>query len=121
MIARLIAIRKSAGIHCRSPVRGRAGRLLPAVPLLLFCGRGRPCRLARPPPSHPAALPPYTSPPMQVKIVAAERDVYAAEIEGARGKLLMKIGPGDFVPTEGKTVWAIADCGHNWGVWEAKL
>ncbi|PRW59861.1 alpha amylase domain [Chlorella sorokiniana] len=69
MIGRLIAIRKRAGIHCRSPI----------------------------------------------KILVAERDVYAARIEGVRGKLLMKIGPGDFTPPD--STWAIADCGHNWGVW----
>lgn len=44
--------------------------------------------------------------------------MYAAEVEGSRGKLLMKIGPGDFTPDGAK--WAIADCGHAWGVWEAK-
>lgn len=30
----------------------------------------------------------------------------------------MKIGPGDFQPS-GSSAWSIADCGHNWGVWEA--
>lgn len=39
---------------------------------------------------------------LQVKIVLAERDVYAAEIDG---KLLMKIGPGDFKPD--KSVYGI--------------
>lgn len=33
----------------------------------------------------------------QVKILRAERDVYAAEIDG---KLVMKIGPGDFTPNK---------------------
>ncbi|PSC71161.1 alpha-amylase chloroplastic [Micractinium conductrix] len=72
-VARLIAIRQRAGIHCRSAV----------------------------------------------KILRAERDVYAAEIEGHKGRLLMKIGPGDFQAKGDE--WAIADCGHNWGVWEAPL
>lgn len=56
---------------------------------------------------------------MQIKILKADRDVYAAEIEGRDGRVLMKIGPGDFSPKGSD--WSIADCGHNWGVWEAPL
>ncbi|EFN50422.1 hypothetical protein CHLNCDRAFT_144627, partial [Chlorella variabilis] len=48
-----------------------------------------------------------------VKILTAERDVYAAEIDG---KLIMKIGPGDFVPEDASA--AVVDCGHCWTVWE---
>lgn len=44
--------------------------------------------------------------------------MYAAEVEGSKGVVLVKIGPGDFVPDASK--WSIADCGHNWGVWERK-
>ncbi|KAI3433674.1 hypothetical protein D9Q98_003483 [Chlorella vulgaris] len=47
----------------------------------------------------------------KVKILAAERDVYAAEIDG---KLIMKIGPGDFAPEDASPV----DCGHCWTLWE---
>ncbi|GAB4821757.1 hypothetical protein N2152v2_008803 [Parachlorella kessleri] len=46
-----------------------------------------------------------------VKILKAERDVYAAEIDD---KLVVKIGPGDFAPAGG---YSIADCGHCWAVW----
>jgi alpha-amylase len=54
---------------------------------------------------------------LQVSILRSQRDVYAAEIEGRDGRrLLMKIGPGDFCPSG--SGWAIADCGHNWSVWE---
>ena len=56
---------------------------------------------------------------LQVKILRADRDVYAAEIEGKEGnKLLMKIGPGDFNPRGDD--WSIADCGQGWSVWEGK-
>ena len=56
---------------------------------------------------------------LQVKILRADRDVYAAEIEGREGsRLLMKMGPGDFNPRGDD--WSIADCGQGWSVWEAK-
>ena len=51
----------------------------------------------------------------EVKILRAENDVYAAEIDGA---LVVKIGPGDFSPDAG--AFRVADCGHAWAVWERK-
>lgn len=69
IIKRLVALRKKAGIHCRS----------------------------------------------KVKILAASHDVYAAEIDE---KIVMKIGPGDFVADAQE--YQIADCGHAWAVWEKK-
>lgn len=138
MVARLVAVRKRAGIHCRSEVRtawgqsgrlslggvggnglllrrrcgtselGRAGAALACACLSQCFGLG----------SQPRLTCPHRTPsPLQVKILKADRDVYAAEIEGRHSKLLMKIGPGDFHP--GGSSWSIADCGHNWGVWEA--
>jgi len=56
---------------------------------------------------------------LQIKILRAERDVYAAEVEGRTGRVLVKIGPGDF--SANTSQWAVADCGHNWAVWEAPL
>lgn len=43
----------------------------------------------------------------------AERDVYAAEIDG---NVLMKIGPGDFAPDG--SVWAPSEAGRSWAIWE---
>lgn len=57
----------------------------------------------------------------QVKILRAERDVYAAEIDG---KLVMKIGPGDFTPNKDANglptpvKHVSVDCGHCWAIWE---
>ncbi|KAK9908484.1 hypothetical protein WJX75_008568 [Coccomyxa subellipsoidea] len=48
----------------------------------------------------------------QVKIVRAESDVYAAEIDES---VVMKIGAGVYAPDESK--WAQAEAGHCWTVW----
>nr|XP_009412382.1 PREDICTED: alpha-amylase 3, chloroplastic [Musa acuminata subsp. malaccensis] len=50
-----------------------------------------------------------------VKIVKAERDVYAAEIDG---KLAVKIGPGHYEPPDGPTKWVVAAEGRDYKVWE---
>ena len=49
---------------------------------------------------------------LQVTIVRAESDVYAAEIDEV---VVMKIGAGSYVPDESK--WAQAEAGHCWTVW----
>lgn len=64
-VARLIALRAAAGVHCRS----------------------------------------------EVKILRADRDVYAAEVDG---RICAKIGPGDFKPGPS---WSIVECGPAWCVW----
>ena len=50
---------------------------------------------------------------MQVTILAAEKQVYAADIDGV---LRMKIGPGKFEVRE--TGWQLAESGKRWSVWE---
>ncbi|RRT67152.1 hypothetical protein B296_00001506 [Ensete ventricosum] len=50
-----------------------------------------------------------------VKITKAERDVYAAEIDG---KLAVKIGPGYYEPPNGPTKWVVAAEGKDYKVWE---
>ncbi|XP_051145899.1 alpha-amylase 3, chloroplastic isoform X2 [Andrographis paniculata] len=50
-----------------------------------------------------------------VKIVMAERDVYAAIIDD---KLAMKIGPGHFEPSTGSQNWSLAIEGRDYKVWE---
>ncbi|KAL0408668.1 UNVERIFIED_CONTAM: Alpha-amylase 3, chloroplastic [Sesamum radiatum] len=51
-----------------------------------------------------------------VKIIKAERDVYAAMIDE---KLAMKIGPGHFEPSNGPQNWSLAIEGRDYKVWEA--
>ncbi|GKV22435.1 hypothetical protein SLEP1_g32309 [Rubroshorea leprosula] len=51
-----------------------------------------------------------------VKIVKAERDVYAAIIDE---KVAMKIGPGHFEPQNGPQKWAPAIEGRDYKAWEA--
>lgn len=51
-----------------------------------------------------------------VKIVKAERDVYAAVIED---KVAMKIGPGYYEPPSGAQHWSVAVEGRDYKVWEA--
>lgn len=50
----------------------------------------------------------------KVKIVKAERDVYAAIIDE---KVAMKIGPGHFEPHS--QFWSLAIEGRDYKVWEA--
>ncbi|KAI3467396.1 hypothetical protein Pfo_024059 [Paulownia fortunei] len=50
-----------------------------------------------------------------VKIVKAERDVYAAMIDE---KLAMKIGPGYYEPSNGAQNWSLAIEGRDYKVWE---
>ncbi|KAG8366299.1 hypothetical protein BUALT_Bualt17G0061900 [Buddleja alternifolia] len=50
-----------------------------------------------------------------VKIVKAERDVYAAMIDE---KLAMKIGPGHYEPSNGAQKWSLAIEGRDYKVWE---
>ncbi|XP_022776932.1 alpha-amylase 3, chloroplastic-like isoform X2 [Durio zibethinus] len=52
----------------------------------------------------------------QVKIVKAERDVYAAIIDE---KVAMKIGPGYFEPPSGPQRWSSVLEGRDYKVWEA--
>lgn len=96
MIGRLIAVRKRAGIHCRSPVRAGSGYGWLVLWVLVL--QRRPRQPAWP--STAACLQrtlltacwcsgPWL--PVQIKILVADRDVYAARIEGNRGKLLMKV------------------------------
>lgn len=51
-----------------------------------------------------------------LKIVKAERDVYAAVIDN---KLAMKIGPGHYEPPSGPQQWTVAIEGKDYKVWEA--
>ncbi|KAJ4806928.1 Alpha-amylase [Rhynchospora pubera] len=51
-----------------------------------------------------------------VKILKAEKDVYAAEIDG---KVAMKIGPGFYEPERGPKNWTVAAEGADYKVWEA--
>lgn len=51
----------------------------------------------------------------QVKIVKAERDVYAAIIHE---KVAMKIGPGHYEPPSGSQRWSVALEGWDYKVWE---
>jgi hypothetical protein len=48
----------------------------------------------------------------QVKILKAENDVYAAEVDGA---VLLKLGSGSFPVDE--SAWSPAESGHCWGIW----
>ncbi|PSC70086.1 alpha amylase domain [Micractinium conductrix] len=55
-----------------------------------------------------------------VKIVCAQRDVYAAEIDD---KVVVQLGPGDFVlegAVEEAHRYQPVDAGHCWTVWEKK-
>ncbi|PIN17014.1 Alpha-amylase [Handroanthus impetiginosus] len=51
-----------------------------------------------------------------VRIVKAERDVYAAIIDD---KLTMKIGPGQYEPSNGPQNWSLAIEGRDYKIWEA--
>ncbi|KAF5746683.1 alpha-amylase 3 chloroplastic [Tripterygium wilfordii] len=51
-----------------------------------------------------------------VKIIKAERDVYAAIIDE---KVAMKIGPGHFEPPSAPERWSLAIEGQDYKVWEA--
>ncbi|KAI3714255.1 hypothetical protein L1987_72852 [Smallanthus sonchifolius] len=51
-----------------------------------------------------------------VKIIKAERDVYAAIIDE---KVVMKIGPGHYEPENGSQKWSLAVQGNDYKVWEA--
>ncbi|KAK1437766.1 hypothetical protein QVD17_03564 [Tagetes erecta] len=51
-----------------------------------------------------------------VKIIKAERDVYAAMIDE---KVAMKIGPGHYEPESGSQKWSLAVQGNDYKVWEA--
>ncbi|MQL90766.1 hypothetical protein Taro_023367 [Colocasia esculenta] len=50
-----------------------------------------------------------------VKILKAERDVYAAEIDE---KVVVKIGPGYFEPPHGPQSWSVVAEGKEYKVWE---
>lgn len=52
---------------------------------------------------------------IQIKILKAERDVYAAIIDE---KLIMKIGPGHYEPSSGPQNWSVAVEGRDYKVWE---
>ncbi|KAL6567729.1 Alpha-amylase A type-3 [Orobanche gracilis] len=52
-----------------------------------------------------------------VKIMKAERDVYAAMIDE---KLAMKIGPGYYEPSDDASNWSLALEGRDYKVWEVK-
>jgi hypothetical protein len=49
----------------------------------------------------------------QVEIVAAERDVYAAIMDG---RVLLKIGPGDYHVDV--AVWRMSESGHCFAIYE---
>lgn len=49
----------------------------------------------------------------QVKIIAAERDVYLAVIDD---RLFLKMGPGHYAVDEQK--WKLAESGNNFAVFE---
>ncbi|KAI4384241.1 hypothetical protein MLD38_002421 [Melastoma candidum] len=51
-----------------------------------------------------------------VKIVKAERDVYAAIVDE---KVAVKIGPGHFEPAVGHQRWSVAIEGNDYKVWQA--
>lgn len=51
----------------------------------------------------------------QIKIIKAERDVYAAEIDE---KVAVKIGPGHYEPPNGPKNWVLAAEGTDYKVWE---
>ncbi|KAL2904365.1 Alpha-amylase 3 chloroplastic [Bienertia sinuspersici] len=51
-----------------------------------------------------------------VKIIKAERDIYAAVIDD---KVAMKIGPGHYEPPNGAHKWSVAAEGQEYKVWEA--
>ncbi|XP_076939237.1 alpha-amylase 3, chloroplastic-like, partial [Bidens hawaiensis] len=51
-----------------------------------------------------------------VKIIKAERDVYAAIIDE---KVAMKIGPGHYEPGSGSQNWSLVVQGNDYKVWEA--
>ncbi len=51
---------------------------------------------------------------MQVKIVAAERDVYVAVVDD---RLFLKMGPGHYTVDEEK--WKLAEAGNNFAVYES--
>lgn len=86
-VARLVEQRKAAGIHCRR--QAAEGTLLHGASCCCLLANG---------PLRPHTTP---SPASAVTILAADRDVYAAEVEGEGGALLVKIGPGDWKPSQG--------------------
>ncbi|XP_020099176.1 alpha-amylase 3, chloroplastic isoform X1 [Ananas comosus] len=51
----------------------------------------------------------------KIKIIKAERDVYAAEIDE---KVAVKIGPGHYEPSNGPKNWVLAAEGKDYKVWE---
>ncbi|KAJ0985545.1 hypothetical protein J5N97_003901 [Dioscorea zingiberensis] len=53
-----------------------------------------------------------------VKITKAERDVYAAEIDE---KVIVKIGPGHYEPSNDRQQWVVAAEGKDYKVWEASF
>ena len=92
-IRRLMDLRRRNRIHCRSTVRRRPPAADPP-PRALALPPPRSARRGVPAADQGPARPPCPAVP-QVKILCAERDVYAAEIDD---RLIMKIGPGDFGP-----------------------
>lgn len=50
--------------------------------------------------------------PMHLRV--AERGLYAAEVEGTRGRIAMKLGTRDWTPGHG---WSLAVCGDRYAVW----
>lgn len=49
----------------------------------------------------------------QVKILRADSQVYVAETDG---KVLMKMGPGNYAPPSAE--WNMAAQGKRWAIWE---
>ena len=52
----------------------------------------------------------------ELTILAAERSVYAAEVQGLNGVMRVKIGPGDYDGGEGGG-WEVVEGDGNWKLW----
>jgi len=98
-ISALISVRNRKKVSCRSTVSSFSDNIS-----VLFCI----FFLTESPKSFLTFL--------QVKIVKADRDVYAAVIDD---KVAMKIGPGHYEPQSGPQRWSVAVEGNDYKVWEA--
>ena len=96
-IAKFINIRQRQKIHCRSKVKPMICIMQPPLPhnghVLTVC---------------------YIIHHLQIKILKAERSLYAAEIDE---KLIMKIGSEHFEPS-GPQNWIVAAEGQEYKIWE---
>ncbi|PPS00348.1 hypothetical protein GOBAR_AA20323 [Gossypium barbadense] len=109
-IANLISVRNRNGIHCRSLALERCEYWR------LSDQKGKPPGVVGWWPSRAVTfIENHDTGSTQVKIVKAERDVYAAIVDE---KVAMKIGPGYYEPPSGSQRWSLALEGRDYKVWE---